>query len=203
MWRHAYDLFYHTYETWNLKWRLTFCRNKCILTEEGTSKNHPGQNLPDKRHPDKNSRTKSPVTDWERICTEGFYPDLCTRPAKNGWSEMCDVLSGGSGMCDKVWQGEGGQNLAKNSVMYFMDSPSWNKIYFHKVNCWLQLCIKTMWTIYMFQCMRHPPQQLLCPLLVFRKSDLSFSWPPPLDNSLLIHHSAREYAGILVRLAFK
>ena len=23
---------------------------------------------------------------------------------------MCDVLLGGPGMCDKVWQGEGGQN---------------------------------------------------------------------------------------------
>jgi len=26
---------------------------------------------------------------------------------------MCDVLSGGPGMCDKVWQGEGDQNWPK------------------------------------------------------------------------------------------
>ena len=36
---------------------------------------------------------------------------------------MCDVLLGGSGMCDKVRQGEGGSKLAKNSVTYFMDGP--------------------------------------------------------------------------------
>jgi len=35
---------------------------------------------------------------------------------------MCDVLSGGPGMCDEVWQGEG-VKLAKNSVTYFMDGP--------------------------------------------------------------------------------
>ena len=36
---------------------------------------------------------------------------------------MCDVLWGGPGMCDKVWQGEGWSKLAKNSVTYFMDGP--------------------------------------------------------------------------------
>ena len=39
---------------------------------------------------------------------------------------MCDVLSGGPGMCDKVWQGAGGSKLAKNSVTYFMDGPKPN-----------------------------------------------------------------------------
>src|SRR6218665_227772 len=48
---------------------------------------------------------------------------------------------------------------------------------------------------------RHPPQ-LLCPLLVFWKSDLSFS-RPPLEIPPLIHRSAREQYGALVRLAFK
>jgi len=49
---------------------------------------------------------------------------LCTRPTENGGSVMCDVLSGGPGMCDKVWQGGGrGSKLAKNSVTYFMDGP--------------------------------------------------------------------------------
>jgi len=28
---------------------LAFCSNGCILTEAGTDKNHPGQNLPDKK----------------------------------------------------------------------------------------------------------------------------------------------------------
>ena len=37
---------------------------------------------------------------------------------------MCDVLSGGPGMCDKVWQSGGGSKLAKNSVTYFMDGPN-------------------------------------------------------------------------------
>jgi len=49
MWRHAYEKFYRTYETWNLKWCLTFCCNSCILTEGGTDKTHPGQNHPDKK----------------------------------------------------------------------------------------------------------------------------------------------------------
>ena len=36
---------------------------------------------------------------------------------------MCDVLSGGPGMCDNVRQGGVGSKLAKNSVTYFMDGP--------------------------------------------------------------------------------
>ena len=39
---------------------------------------------------------------------------------KIGGSEMCDVLFGSPGMCDK---GGRGSKLAKNSMMYFMDSP--------------------------------------------------------------------------------
>ena len=37
---------------------------------------------------------------------------------------MCDLLLGGPGMCDKVWQVDGGSKLAKNSVTYFMDGPN-------------------------------------------------------------------------------
>src|SRR6218665_266947 len=33
----------------NYKCYVTFCCNRRILTEGGTDKNHPGQNLPDKR----------------------------------------------------------------------------------------------------------------------------------------------------------
>ena len=72
MWRHAYNFFIiHAYETWNLKWFLTFSCNRCIPTEGGTDKNHPGQNLQDKRPPDKTPRTKTPANNWERICTRG------------------------------------------------------------------------------------------------------------------------------------
>ena len=42
MWHHAYKKFL-SYETWNLKWCLTFCCNRCILTEGKKDKNHPGQ----------------------------------------------------------------------------------------------------------------------------------------------------------------
>ena len=31
-----------------------------------------------------------------------FVRDFCTGHTKNGGSEMCDVLLGGPGMCDKV-----------------------------------------------------------------------------------------------------
>ena len=46
----------------------------------------------------------------------------------------------------------------------------------------------------------HP--QLLCPHLALWKSNLSFSWSL-FGNHPLIRRSAREYAGALVRLAFK
>ena len=36
---------------------------------------------------------------------------------------MCDVLSGGPGMCDKVWQEGEGVKIGQNSVTYFMDGP--------------------------------------------------------------------------------
>ena len=51
---------------------------------------------------------------------------------------MCDVLSGGPGMCDKVWQGRGSK-LAKNSVTYFMDGPKWH------VTSFEPLCYKCVW----------------------------------------------------------
>src|SRR6218665_387616 len=39
---------------------ISFCCNGCILAEEGTDKNHPEQNLPDKNSPDKTPQTNSP-----------------------------------------------------------------------------------------------------------------------------------------------
>ena len=65
MWRHAYTNFYHTYETWNLKWCLTFCCNRCrpIVTERERTKNRT-----------KPPRTKTSANNWDRICTEDFSP---------------------------------------------------------------------------------------------------------------------------------
>ena len=113
MWHHAYKFFYLTYETWNLKWCLTFWCNRCILTEGGMDKNHPRQNLPDKRPPDKNPRTKTPANNWERIWTMGFCPGFCTRPTKNEGGPRCVTYFRGS---RDVWQsvtGGGGKNWPK------------------------------------------------------------------------------------------
>jgi len=74
-----------------------------FLTEGGTDKNHPGQNLPDKETPgQKTSRT------IETEFVQGaFVRVFCTRPTKirgvwNVWRTW-----GFPGMCDKVWQGRG------------------------------------------------------------------------------------------------
>jgi len=111
--------FYHTYETWNFKWCLTFCCNTCILTEGRTDKKHPGQNLPDKRQ---NPRTKPPQT-IEREFVQGAFVGLFVISLlKIGGSEMYDVLWG----AQDVWQsvtGGGESKLARNSVTYFMNDP--------------------------------------------------------------------------------
>ena len=80
----------------------------------GTDKNHPGQNLPGKRPPDKTPGQKPPRTIETEFVQGGFCPGFCTRPSRNlgeGGTEMCDVLSGGPGMCDEVLQG--GKNWPK------------------------------------------------------------------------------------------
>ena len=59
------------------------------MTEGGTDKIQP--------------RQKPPRTIEIEFVQGTFVRDFCTRPTKNqGGSEMCDVLSGGPGMCDKV-----------------------------------------------------------------------------------------------------
>jgi len=115
MWRHAYKFFYLTYETWNLKWCLTFCCNRCILTEGGTDKNHPVQDLPDKGPSDKTSWTETPTNNGERICTGGFCPGFCTRPTNN--RGVRDVWRTFGGPRD-VWQSVTGEGLklAKHSA---------------------------------------------------------------------------------------
>src|SRR6218665_3679633 len=73
----------------------------------------------DKTNPDKTPGQKPPRTIEIEFVQRTFVRDFCTRPTKNGGSEMCDVLSGGPGMCDRGR----GSKLAKNSVTYFMDGP--------------------------------------------------------------------------------
>jgi len=96
MWRHAYKF---------IKWCLTFCCNRCILTEGRTNKNHPG-----KTFQKKDTRTKNPAR-WENLY-RGFCPVFCTRPT--GVRDVWRTFGGGPGMCDKVWQrGLRGQNWPK------------------------------------------------------------------------------------------
>ena len=65
------------------------------MTEGGTDKNL--------SNPDKTPGQKPPRTIEIEFVQGIFVQDFCTRPTKNrGGSEMCDVLSGGPGMCDKV-----------------------------------------------------------------------------------------------------
>ena len=74
----------------------------------GTDKNHPRRNLPDKRPPDKTPGQKPPRIIQTEFVQGAFVWVFCTRPSNSrGRSEMCDVLSGGPGMC------EGGKNWPK------------------------------------------------------------------------------------------
>ena len=70
----------------------------------GTDKNHPGQNLPNMKRPsDKTPPDKNPREQLRQNLYKGvFVRDFCTKTSKNRGSEMCDVLSGGPGMCDEV-----------------------------------------------------------------------------------------------------
>ena len=119
------NFFYHKYETWNLKWYLPFCCNKCILIEGGMDKSHPGQNLPDKIPSDKTPRTKTPTNNWENLY-RGLLPGFFVLGLLKigGWSPRCVTYFGGS---RDVWQsvtwGEGGSKLTKNRVTYFMNGP--------------------------------------------------------------------------------
>src|SRR6218665_3040276 len=81
-----------------------------------------GQNLPDKRPPDRTPGQKPPRTIEREFVQGAFVRDFCTRLTKNGGSEMCDVLWGVPGCVTKCGRGRGSK-LAKNSVTYFMDGP--------------------------------------------------------------------------------
>ena len=112
MWCHTYKFSYDAYETWNLKWFLTFCCNRCILTEGETDKIHPAQNLPDKRPPD-----KTPGQKYPRAIEREFVQGLLS-----GFSVLGLLKIGGRdlwctfGRYRDVWQsvtGGGGQNWQK------------------------------------------------------------------------------------------
>ena len=67
-------------------------------------KNHPRQNLPDKRPPDKTPGQKAPWTIEREFVHGAFVQVFVLDLLEIGGSKMCDVLSGGPEMCDKVWQ---------------------------------------------------------------------------------------------------
>ena len=76
----------------------------------GTDKNHPGQNLPDKRQKpsDKNPREQLRGNLYRGLLSGFFVLGLL----KSGGSEMCDVLLGVPGCVTKCDRG-GGQNWSK------------------------------------------------------------------------------------------
>src|SRR6218665_2400182 len=78
-----------------------------------------GQNLPDKRPPDKTSRRKLPRTIEREFVQEAFVRVVCTRHTKirGGGGQRCVTYFWGPGICDKVCQGRG-LKLAKNGVSY-------------------------------------------------------------------------------------
>ena len=95
----------------NIKFKLclTFCCNRCIVTEGGTDKNQPRQNPP---------RTiEIEFIYWT------FVRDFCTRLTKNRGGPRCvTYFVGVPGCVTKCYRGRGSK-LAKNSVTYFMDGP--------------------------------------------------------------------------------
>ena len=88
MWHHTYKFFYHTYETWNLKWCLTFCCNRCVATEEGTDKNtyhlslimESSRTKPFRQKTPRQTPQTKPLRAIEREFVQGaFVQVFCTR----------------------------------------------------------------------------------------------------------------------------
>ena len=82
----------------------------------------------DKTFHTKDPPTKPPGQKTPRTIEREFVQGVLSRffvlgLPKMGGADMCYVLLGCPGMCDKLWQGEGGSKWAKNSVTYFMDGP--------------------------------------------------------------------------------
>ena len=114
--------FYHNYETWNLKWCLTFCCNRDILTEGERTKPTPDKTFQTK-DPLIKPGTKTPANNWERTCTVGFCPGFCTRPTKMGIRDVWSTFGGGPWgpwMCDSVAEGwrSNRPKIAWRSLLY-------------------------------------------------------------------------------------
>src|SRR6218665_75357 len=82
----------------------------------GTDKSHPGQNLPDKRPPDK--------TSGQNLYKGAFVRVFYTRPSKIGGGPRCVTYFRGwvPGCVTKCDRGKG-VKIGQNSVTYFMDGP--------------------------------------------------------------------------------
>ena len=100
MWRHAYKKCYLTYETWNLKWWLTFCCNRFILTEGGTDKTIPDKTFQTKDPLTKIPRTKTPRT-VEREFVQGLLSGFFVLDLLKIGGPRCVTYFGGS---RDVWQ---------------------------------------------------------------------------------------------------
>ena len=61
-----------------------------------------GQNLPDKRPPDKTPGQKPTQTIERELVQGAFVRVFCIRPTKNRGGPRCVTCFGGPGMCDKV-----------------------------------------------------------------------------------------------------
>src|SRR6218665_3360008 len=90
----------------------------------GTDKNHPGQNLPDRKDTGQNSQNKNsrelrqtPVKTYVRLCMHvllKFQGPRCVTYFMRGVSRCVTKCDRGRG-----------SKLVQNSVTYFMDGPSW------------------------------------------------------------------------------
>ena len=123
MWRHIYKFLSYIH-VWNLRFKVMFSfllhvgPNRCILTEGETDKNHPGQNLPDKRPSNKKPREKLRENLYRGLLYWFFVLGLLEM-----WVRDVQRTFWGS---RNVWQSVtvgGGSKLAKNSVTYFMAGP--------------------------------------------------------------------------------
>src|SRR6218665_3701138 len=105
-----------------LKRFLTFCCNRCILTEGGTDKNHPGQTFQTKdpltKAPDKSPREQLRENLYRGLFSGIFVLGLL----KIGGPRCVTYIWGVRGCVTKCDRGRG-STLARNSVTYFMDGP--------------------------------------------------------------------------------
>jgi len=92
------------------------------FNRRGNGQKPPRTNLSDKRPLTNPPGQTHPRAIEMEFVQRDFVRAFCTRPTKDGKSEMCDVLLGLLGCVTKCDIGRGSK-LAKNSVTYFMDGP--------------------------------------------------------------------------------